>query len=129
MQKDFDTWNQVKKSTDRTVQKIKIHEGEIRLCRLGVNIGYEVLGKGENFRRPVLILKKFSGEVFLGCPLTSKRHDGDWYLNLQHEGETRCIILNQSRLLDKKRLEEKIYELNENDLKSVKEAYCKLIMS
>jgi mRNA interferase MazF len=101
----------------------------VRWCRIGINIGNEILGKGDNFKRPVLILKKFSGDVFLGAPLTSKEHTGNWYYNLNHEGEKRCIILNQSRLLDRKRLEEKIYEINESDLQKIKEAYCKLILS
>jgi mRNA interferase MazF len=127
--KKFIEWNDLKIDTDKNTVNIKIREGEIRWCRFGVNIGHEIIGKGENFRRPVLILKKFSGDVFLGCPLTSKKHDGDWYFNLDHEEETRCIILNQARLLDRKRLEHKMYELNEVDLKNVKEAYCKLIVS
>ncbi len=128
MEKDFDKWNNIKKSTDNENRSIKIREGEIRWCRIGVNIGFEMLGKGQTFRRPVLILKKFSADVFLGCPLTSKKHDGSWFMNFTHEGEIRCVILNQARLLDKKRLEEKLYELNEADLKKIKEAFCKLIL-
>ena len=127
--KKFKDWIDVKIKTDKEVVSTKIREGEIRWCRIGVNVGYEILGKGDTFKRPVLILKKFSGDVFLGCPLTSKKHDGDWYFNLEHEGEVRCIILNQARLMDRKRLEEKMYEINEQDLKNAKEAYCNLILS
>ena len=80
--KNFNDWNDIKKLTDENVSPIKIREGEIRWCRIGINVGYEILGKGEHFRRPILILKKFSGDVFLGSPLTSKKRNGNWYFNL-----------------------------------------------
>jgi hypothetical protein len=94
-----------------------------------MNVGKEILGKGEEFIRPVLILKKFSGDVFLGIPLTSKIHNGNWYYILEHEGVKRSIILNQARLLDKKRLEEKMFEVFNKQLIEIKQAYCNLILS
>ncbi|MDO8521148.1 MAG: type II toxin-antitoxin system PemK/MazF family toxin [bacterium] len=126
--KDFDGWNIVKKTTDNGAIDIKIRAGEIRWCRFGINVGNEVLGKGETFRRPVLILKKFSGDVFLGLPLTTKSHGGDWYHAVAHDGVERTIILNQARVLDRKRLEEKIFEMSETELAVVKRAYCDLIL-
>lgn len=62
----------LKKETSILEIEIKIREGEIRWCRLGMNIGSETQGKGSYFERPVLILKKFSRDVFLGIPVTSK---------------------------------------------------------
>jgi mRNA interferase MazF len=128
MQKDFDGWNKLKKSTDESNSSIKIKEGEIRWCRFGLNIGNEVFGKGENFRRPALILKKFSGDVFLGLPLTTKEHYGDWYYRIEHNNISRFAILNQGRILDKKRLEEKLFEIPDLENEEVKKAYCALIM-
>ncbi len=122
-------WNLVKQETDARLDLSPVKEGEIKWCRLGKNIGNESYGKGETFRRPVLILKKFSTDVFLGIPLTTKIHHGSWYVTLTHTTVERCAILNQARILDRKRLEEKIYEVSENELRSVKEAYCKLILS
>ncbi len=127
-EKDFDGWSAVKQNTDRLKPEIKIRAGEIRWCRFGVNIGNEILGKGENFRRPVLIIKKFSGDVFLGLPLTTKIHKGDWYYHIKHNDVDRSIILNQARLLDRKRLEEKIFEVSETELEKIKQAFCSLIM-
>lgn len=58
MEKDFDNWTQIKKGLD-TEHKIPFfNEREIWWCSLGVNIGYEIYGKGYVFSRPVLILKK-----------------------------------------------------------------------
>lgn len=127
-EKDFVQWNNIKIKTDKTESLLKIREGEIRWCRIGINIGNEILGKGENSKRPVLILRKFSGDVFLGVPLTSKIHKGDWYYVFKHEGVKRSLILNQSRLLDKKRLEEKMFEISEKELFIIKQAYCNLIL-
>jgi len=76
--KDFDAWNQLKKIVDGSSTSTKIREGEIRWCKFGVNVGNEAFGKGTGFKRPVLVLKKFSGDVFLAVPLTTKMHDGSW---------------------------------------------------
>jgi mRNA interferase MazF len=127
-EKNFDGWNDIKKSTDKIKTETKIRTGEIRWCRLGINIGKETIGKGETFRRPVLILKKFSGDVFLGLPLTTKAHKGDWYYQITHNDIVQTIILNQGRILDRKRLEEKLFEISEIELENVKKSYCKLIM-
>lgn len=67
--------------------------------------------EGVTFKRPVLILKKFLGDVFLGLPLTSKEHKGDWYFELTHK--ERC------RVLDRKRLEDKIVELGEKEISAI----------
>ena len=48
---------------------------------LYINIGVEIDGKNDNFKRPILILKKFSDEIILAVPLTTKKHEGDWYYN------------------------------------------------
>ena len=125
---DFDTWNILKKATDAVDTQTKIRAGEIRWCRFGINIGKEILGKGETFRRPVLILKKFSGDVFMGLPLTTKSHSGDWYCPIVVDGTEQSIILNQARVLDRKRLEDKLFEVSEKELLNIKERYCELIL-
>ena len=125
---DFDTWNRLKKITDTNEAKNKIRTGEIRWCRFGINIGKEILGKGATFRRPVLVLKKFSGDVFLGLPLTTKVHSGDWYCPILVDGTIQSLILNQARVLDRKRLEEKLFEISETELVKIKKRYCELIL-
>ena len=128
MEKDFDNWNKIKKITNNLDIVIKIRVGEVRWCRFGINIGKEIIGKGETFRRPVLVLKKFSGDVFFGLPLTTKEHEGDWYYQIKNENIPRSIILNQGRILDRKRLEEKLFEVTDLELIEIKKAYCSLIM-
>jgi mRNA-degrading endonuclease toxin of MazEF toxin-antitoxin module len=127
--KNFSEWNEIKIKTDDIESNIRIREGEIRWCRIGINVGREIVGKGEDFIRPVLILKKFSGDVFLGAPLTSKIHGGDWYYILKHNNTEQSVILNQSRLLDKKRLQNKLFQIHDRELLKIKQAYCNLILS
>lgn len=66
MRNDFDSWNEIKK---------KIHvggdspplfpkAGEVWMCSLGRNIGFEQNGSGNNFSRPVLVVKKFNNKMF-----------------------------------------------------------------
>ncbi len=124
---EYDIWNKIKKETSLLKTDIKIREGEIRWCRFGINIGSETQGKGSYFERPVLILKKFSQDVFLGIPVTSKIKSGSWFYPLRLHNRT--LILNQSRILDRKRLKDKIYELSENQIIEIKAAFCLLIKS
>ena len=127
--KDFDSWNQLKKETDKKSASARIREGEIRWCKFGINIGTEALGKGLGFKRPILILKKFSGDIFLALPLTSKIREGSWFYPIRHGGMRRTVILNQARALDRKRLEQKIFDLPEHELQKIKDAFTSLIQN
>ena len=115
--KEFDKWNEVKKKTDKNKNVPMIKEGEICWCKIGINIGNETLGKGEQFNRPILIIKKFSSDTFWGVPLTSKIKKGSWYHYLKNQDRT--LILNQMRLFDRKRLQSRISEIPHNQLQEV----------
>ena len=81
--KEFDNWNEVKKSTniDKVIRNFK--EREIFYMKMGQNVGFEQNGKGENFVRPVIILKKFNKEMFFGVPLSSQYKEGKFYYNFE----------------------------------------------
>lgn len=49
---------------------------------VGLNIAMESCGKGKTLRRPVLIYKKLSGNLFIGLPLTSKEKTGTWFTDI-----------------------------------------------
>lgn len=128
MHKDFDEWNEIKKKTEKIQKSPMIKDGEICWCRFGVNIGCETLGKGKYYRRPVLILRKFSKNSFLGIPLTKQEKQGDWYYEIKKDKIVNFLILNQAKLFDTKRLENKLYEISEKELVAIKIAYCRLIL-
>jgi hypothetical protein len=73
--KDFDKWNEVKKSINKEDQKIYIRAGEIRWIVFGVNVGSEIDGKGDSFCRPALIVNVSGSATALVIPMSSKIKD------------------------------------------------------
>jgi mRNA interferase MazF len=128
MKKDFVNWHKKKENIDNKNDRVYFHEREVWWCRIGVNVGYEQDGKGNNFTRPVLIIKGFSKEVFLCVPITTKEKSGKYYYNIDlGDNMQRKIIMSQIRLLDSKRLQEKIITINKGEFMKIKQAIIRLI--
>ena len=109
MQKDFDSWNTIKKDTEKELREFFFKPREIWWCRLGCNIGHEQDGKGVEFERPVVIIKKFNNRICLTAPLTTKLKDNKYYVPIVAEdGVDRMCIISQIRLTDIVRFNEKI---------------------
>lgn len=124
MEKDFDTWNVLKKNINNapeTSQNRYFKEREVWWCSLGVNIGDEQDGKNELFERPVLIFRIFNKGLVWIIPLTSKRKAGIYYYSLGHESYQYTLILSQLRLVSAKRLGRKIFTLSSEHFKVVRE--------
>jgi mRNA interferase MazF len=98
-------------------------EREIWWCSLGMNLGEEIFGKGKKFTRPVLIFKKLTGNSFLGLPLTTQEKLGSWYVEITNHGKKNWVMLNQARILDKKRLTNRIATLDDSDFQKVKDKF------
>lgn len=94
-----------------------------------MNVGFEQDGKGTEFRRPVLVLKKI-GNVFAVLPMTSGGKDSKFYYRLPDRYFSRVsrIILSQGRVLDKARFIDKIGMLSEGDFNDVKEKLKALLL-
>ena len=121
--KGFDSWNELKKKIDIEVSKPDRFpkEGEVWMSNLGKNIGFEQNGGGDNFSRPILIVKKFNNKMFWCVPLSTKQKSFDFYFNYTDPQAQRVsAILAQMKLLSIKRLRRKLYQLNENTLVEVK---------
>lgn len=81
-QKEFDTWNDLKKKIDlNNLPLFYPQEKEVWFINLGKNIGFEQNGVGDDFARPVLILKRFNNKMFWVIPLSSKQKNFDFYHN------------------------------------------------
>lgn len=73
-------------------------------------------------------IKGFSKEVFVCLPLTAQPKKGKFYHSVSLEdGRPRNAILSQIRLLDTKRLQEKIGTMNEAQFKELKQAVIRLL--
>jgi len=128
MKKDFNNWNNKKIEIDHSSNRVFYHEREVWWCSTGLNVGFEQDGKGENFSRPVLIIKGFNKNVFLSVPITTKAKDGKYYHRVDLGDNTpRKVILSQIRLLDSKRLQEKITMIPEEQFFEIKKAIIQLL--
>ncbi|KND47498.1 MAG: PemK-like protein [Parcubacteria bacterium C7867-004] len=109
MEKDFSTWYSLKERIHSEERNKLYHERELWWCSLGTNIGFEQDGTGEGKQRPVLILKGISRETCYVIPLTTsiKRHR--YRLPIGHvEGKKAVALMSQIRIIDTKRLVNKI---------------------
>ena len=98
-------------------------QGEVWWCSLGLNLGEEIFGKGEKFSRPVLVFKKFTSNSFMGLPLTTHGRKGSWYVGVKVKDTKQWVLLNQARILDKKRLIDKLEDMRSSDFKLVRERF------
>ena len=119
--KEFDKWNTSKKNTDTKVvsRDFYFYQREVWWCAVGVNMGVEVDGKHNDFERPVLVIKKFNGEMFWGVPLTTKERPQ--LLRVEHEKGASYANLAQLRVMSTKRLLRKIGMITEESFKEVLE--------
>lgn len=118
MSKKFDEWNEVKQKVEKK-EKISIpKEREVYWASIGENIGFEQNGKSELFTRPVLVLKRFTKNMFFGIPL---------FYDFELDGEKSNALLVQARLYDTKRLEKKIGMISKEDFQNLKKKFGELI--
>ncbi|HEY4511654.1 MAG TPA: type II toxin-antitoxin system PemK/MazF family toxin [Candidatus Paceibacterota bacterium] len=128
MQKDFDGWNKSKKDIHNSAISRLYQEREAWWCSIGLNVGFEEDGKDKEFQRPVLILKGFSSSTCLIAPLTTslKVHKYRVYIG-KVDGKSASVILSQIRVVDTKRLINKIAKLDKNLFKLVRKTIKDLL--
>ena len=123
MQDEFDRWHYLKKKIDaRTISPNKFPmTGDIWVCSIGKNIGSEQNGRDGLFSRPVLIVQRFGNEMFWCVPLSSKQKDSYYYFNFVDPNNRHVsLLLQQMKLMSIKRLERKLYSLNDDLLSKVR---------
>ena len=121
MEKDFLKWHKEKEQINNTKGTALFHEREVWWCRVGVNVGFEMDGRGETFERPVVIVKKFNLDVCLVVPLTARSKKGKYYFSIGKVADRDATaVLSQIRFIDRKRLANKITTLD-------KEIFNKLV--
>lgn len=125
MEKDFDKWNKLKKKIEIDVKIVEPDrfpkEGEVWMSFVGKNIGFEQNGSGDNFSRPVLIIKKFNNHMFWAVSLSTKQKKFDFYFNFTDPNNNKVsAILAQLKLISIKRLNRKLYDLSAEQLKGIK---------
>lgn len=124
--KDFVGWNNVKARLNGLSHGPTFQEREIWWCGIGVNIGDEMDGKGNNFNRPVMIIRKFNVNLFWGVPLSKQIKDNLYYFPIHFNGIDQSVLLTQFRLWESRRLTHKMGQMPENQFHAVKTALKKL---
>src|SRR3989344_859081 len=129
MKKDFNRWNEIKKTMHENIVKHESFpkEREIWWCSVGVNIGVETDGKHDTFERPVLIVRVFNREMLWAVPVTSTMKDSPFYYPFLFKNEDRSIILTQLRAISTKRLRRRVDVMSEEDFKKVVEVLTNLL--
>ena len=128
MHKRFNTWNKYKQNIHFNTEPNHCTPRQIWWCSLGVNIGFEQDGTGRNYDRPFLVIKSFNRNLFWGVPLTGHKKEGFYYFYLgKIADEESSLILSQIRLLDTKRLIEKIDVIPEPVFEDIKKALVKVL--
>lgn len=120
MKKDFQRWHDKKSKVDEIEKRPFFHEGEIWGCALGLNVGFEQDGGGEDYLRPVIIFRKFNNEIFWAIPLTHTQKNTKYYFQFVFEKEiSSAAILSQIRLVDARRLNHKIGDVSDDNFRKL----------
>ena len=92
-----------------------------------LNIGGEENGKGDSFLRPAVIFKKFNNGTFWGVPLTTKKKRGNFYVPISlSDSKPRVALLSQLRLMDVRRLKNKIGTVTKQNYADIQKAITNL---
>jgi mRNA-degrading endonuclease toxin of MazEF toxin-antitoxin module len=127
-QKDYLEWHNEKSKINNEKERPFFHEGEIWFASLGSNIGFEQDGRGSEFLRPVLVLKKFNNDICLIVPLSKTHKKGIYYYSFSYKHKIlSTAILSQIRLVDVKRLQYKSGDITELDFRRLKQKLKQLI--
>jgi len=126
--KQFDFWNEQKKQIHSSGKNKLYQARDIWWCDLGLNVGFEQDGTGKNNGRPVLILKGLSLNTCLIVPLTSsdKKHSMRIAID-KLNGKNASVIISQFRIIDTKRLVNKMTKLNKEKFEEIRKAVKNLI--
>lgn len=131
MEENFDKWNQIKKEINKDDKYRNFKEKEIFYMKMGQNIGFEQNGKGSQFIRPVIVLKKFNKNIFFGIPTSSQYKEGVFYhpFTFLKDGvkNTNIALLSQMKLYSSNRLLNKIGMVSKTDFEIIKKKLKDLI--
>lgn len=127
MKKDFKKWHTEKSRLHEYKIRANFHEREIWFASVGLNVGFEQDGRGENFLRPIIVIKKFNNEVLWGIPLTKNKKKGGYYFAFKFGGRGSTAILSQIRLIDAKRLQYKIGDVSDKDFSEIKRKLTQIL--
>ena len=123
MQKDFDGWNDHKKHIHFNSENKFYHPRDIWWCTLGLNVAFEQDGKDVDFQRPILIIKALGDKTCIVLPLTTSPKNHKYRIDLgEVDGKLAKAVLSQVKVIDTKRLINKVAVLSEDKFEVIRKA-------
>ncbi len=119
MEKDFDSWNKLKKIIDKKSDNLGVNEREIWWMSLGLNIGIEIDGKNNQYERTALVLRKFNKQMTWVLPITSKMKSDKFHYKFIFDKNEYFVVLTQIRTVSTKRFVRKVGTISNDDFKSI----------
>jgi mRNA interferase MazF len=127
--KRFSEWIPIKSGLDKKDHAPPLFkEREVWWCSIGENVGVEISGKGDYFRRPVLVLRKLDAFTFIGAPLTRTIRVGSWYEQVMLRGKTNIVIVGQARHFDYRRMDKIIGTITSDDFRKAYDSFLRLFL-
>jgi len=130
LSKRFLEWIKIKEFLHQRIQSPSFEEREIWWANIGENIGHEENGKGVNFIRPFIVIKKFNKELLFGIPCSSVNKESKFYYKIIMEKSNfeTSALLSQSRVFSLKRLVRKIDKIGGSSFSELKKALDKALL-
>jgi len=126
--KKFDNWNDIKKKISKDTKPRSFQEMDIFNVKIGKNIGFEQNGVGNQYVRPVIILKKFNRHFFYAIPLSTTTKKSPYNFEFEFKKEVESVaLLSQLRNMDAKRLLNKIGKIKKDDFLELKRRLKEII--
>lgn len=122
----FSEWNNVKIDLELHGRCPKISQGQIWWAGVGKNIGTELDGKNARFSRPVIVYKKLCSNKFMAIPLTSRPHEGSWYVPFTHNNKQEIAVIGDAKIINVKRLYRLIGRIDDADYKRIRAGFIDL---
>lgn len=126
----FDDWNKLKQEINFTDTKtFYIKERQVWYLHSGLNIWFESNWKWDDFKRPVLVIKKVWNMFFVVSMTTKWKDDNKFYYKLDNSyfDKESYLVLSQVKVVDKKRFFEHIETIKEDDFLKIKKELKKIL--
>ena len=122
----FDDWNIEKQLIDNK-QPLNFNAREVWWCSVGVNVGYEIDGKGNNFQRPMLVYRKVAVNQCLCFPITKNIKNLPGYFRFKGSVIDGSIIFEQIKTVDSKRMINRIEIIGEDEFRVIDNAFLEYL--
>jgi mRNA-degrading endonuclease toxin of MazEF toxin-antitoxin module len=127
--KDYTKWHGLKAKINNKYKLATYKKRDVFWCHLGENIGNEEDGKGQDFLRPVVVLKVYNNEFCLVAPLSSKTKKNKYYVNFVFNNKPQSALISQIKSVDVRRFHYKMGTVSQQDYLLILSEFIKSIQN